>query len=170
MVAALDPTPARRAAPRAPIVAILVALTLVGCSGVVSSPPPTAGREGSAALELKATWARCHQMGACVYSLALTTPEGVRSVALERANSTGDTGPLTPGAGFPARLAGGSYDVTLVSTMLGDTIEPNGSITVLGEEASCTATFDVGPQTSVVQLIAAFTPGRCTVEAREDPG
>ena len=148
----------------------IAALLLLGAITACSTEPVTTvvptPREADlvATFELVGTWERCHQMGACVYHLELAAPHGTVTADLERAGAQFESGPLVPGPGFPSRLAAGPHTLTLVSTMLGDTIEPNGSQTVLGEEARCDADFVVRPERSGIVARVAFTPGACTIE------
>jgi hypothetical protein len=100
-------------------------------------------------------------MGSCIYRAELVTSEGRRSIDLQIAG--GDA--LLPGPGIPAELPSGSYELEFVSTMLGDTIEPNGSVTVLGEEARCKVEFSVDPgEQAAFHAAVAFVPGTCTIE------
>jgi hypothetical protein len=146
---------------------MLLVVTVVTACGdrpvatVVATPSEA---ELVATFEIVGTWERCHQMGACAYHLELAARHGTATADLEQAGAQFETGPLIPGPGFPSRLAAGPHTLTLVSTMLGDTIEPNGSQTVLGEEARCEAEFVVGPERSRITATVAFTPGACTIE------
>ena len=100
-------------------------------------------------------------MGSCIYHAELVSSEGRRSIELQTAG--GDA--LVPGPGIPASLPVGSYALEFVSTMLGDTIEPNGSVTVLGEEARCTVQFSVNPADKVeFHAAVSYVPGKCTID------
>ena len=140
-----------------------MATALVGCG---ASPAPTKlpasadFRSGSATLEIEGTWVSCHQMGSCVYHAELVTSEGRRSIELQ---TVGDA--VVPGPGIPAELPVGAYALEFVSTLRGDTIEPNGSLTVLGEEARCEVQFSVDPGDLVAfHAAVAYVPGKCTVD------
>ena len=149
---------------RAIVTAAIAAGAVLGCQpGPGSSAPPATASPppGSATLEITGTWAPCHPMGSCVYRAELVTAEARRTIDLRIA--AGDA--LVPGPGIPAELPAGSYELEFVSTMLGDTIEPNGSVTVLGEEARCTVQFSVGPgEQAAFHAAVAFVPGTCTIE------
>ena len=143
---------------------IIVAFALAAC-GPAATPSPTRETLVEVAdFEIDGTWQRCHQMGACEYHLELDGPDGIRTAELERLGAVGDSGPFAPGEGFPGRLVAGEHTLTLISTMFGDTIEPNGSVTMLGEEARCETDFTVDETTTIVQAKFAFVPGSCTVE------
>ena len=141
------------------IVAAVAACTV---NAVESQTPTVEVLQPVAGFVLDGTWERCHQLGSCVYRLELTGPEGVTTVDLEPAGV--DAGRLIPGPGFPARLTLGSYNLTLVSTMLGDTLEPNGEQTVLGEAARCEAQFLVDAEMAEFTARVRFKPEMCTVE------
>ncbi len=146
------------------VAAVAIAATVAACTAdPVETPPPTVEAPAPmAGFVLDGTWERCHQLGACVYRLELTGPKGVETVDLEPVGA--ESGRLVPGPGFPARLALGSYNLTVVSTMLGDTLEPNGEQTVLGEEARCEAQFLVDNEMAEFTARVRFAPERCTVE------
>jgi hypothetical protein len=142
-----------------------ILLAIAGCSTGPTTPPlgpPTA----AAALEVRAEWAPCHQMGACVYSAELVGPDGGSSTA---GFDVQQGGLAVIGPGLPAELRDGEYRLTLVSMMLGDTIEPNGAQTVLGEDARCTTQFTVGPGALKVAVTGSFRPGLCAVSVSEAP-
>ena len=147
--------------------AVLTALAVaaVAACGPAASPSPTReSLEAVADFTIDGTWQRCHQIGGCEYHLELDGPDGIRTAELVRLSAQGDSGTFAPDEGFPARLVAGEHTLTLVSTMFGDTIEPNGSVTMLGEEARCEADFTVDEKTTIVQAKFAFVPGRCTLE------
>ncbi|HET9851686.1 MAG TPA: hypothetical protein VFP56_04180 [Candidatus Limnocylindrales bacterium] len=143
---------------------VLAAMVVLGCDATSdpgTAPPETTLPGASATLQIEGRWVACHQLGACIYRAELVSPEGRRPIDLQMVG--GDV--LAPGAGIPAQLAVGSYALEFISTMLGDTIEPNGSQTVLGEEARCTVQFDVEPAAMVeYRALVSFVPGKCTID------
>jgi hypothetical protein len=141
------------------------AFLLAACSQLATPSPSS---EGIATFQVTGTWQRCHQMGACKYTVDLATPTGVETVELLRLSAVDDAGALTPDAGLPAKLTIGAHALTVVSTMYGDTLGPNGEQTVLGEEARCSADFVVDGTTSRVMATVALVPGTCSVAIEMD--
>ena len=141
-------------------------MALVGCRALASASPSLP--PGTIPFEVTGTWERCHPMGACKYTIEISTPVGSSTVELVRLNGVGDAGQLVAEAGLPATLAPGPHDVTVRSTMYGDTIEPNGDQTALGEEARCTTSFAVAPGETSVHVAVALVPQQCTVTVSMD--
>ncbi len=137
-------------------------LVVVGCQAGASTAPSLA--VGTVPLEVGGTWERCHQMGACEYTIELATAQGSATAELVRLSATGDTGSLVVEDGFPAKLSVGAHEVTVLSTMYGDTLEPNGELTRLGEEARCFEGFVVAEGATRVLIEVSLRPGRCTID------
>lgn len=127
------------------------------------SPAPAAAK-----FEINGTWQRCHQMGACRYSVELTTPNGASTVELVRLDPGGEEGTLIAEDGLPATLHPGAHALTVVSTMYGDTIDASGNQTVLGEEARCSAAFAVSVGTTGVHGVVTLVPQSCTITVSMD--
>ncbi len=102
-------------------------------------------------------------MGACRYTIELTTSEGATAVELVRLNAVADRGDLVAEDGLPVKLAPGPHRFVVQSMMYGDTIEPNGEQTVLGEEARCETTFDLQPGLMEVHVDVRLVPQSCTI-------
>ena len=142
-------------------IAVFVALLCVACGPARPSGTPV---QPVADFRIDGKWQRCHELGTCVYQLVLQGPDGEHRGDLEVQNAGAQQGPLVLGPEFPARLVPGPHTLTLISTMLGDTIEPNGEQTVLGEEARCSTRFTVTEKSVIVNATFEFVPQRCAVE------
>lgn len=141
-------------------------VTVVGCRAFASAAPSLP--PGTIPFEVTGTWERCHQMGACKYAIEISTRVGSSTVELVRLNAVGDAGQLVAEEGLPSKLSPGPHELTVISTMYGDTIEPNGEQAVLGEEARCTTSFAVAPGETSVHVFVALVPQQCTVTVSMD--
>lgn len=151
---------------RTSLMTAALALASLGCAPTPASPSPsptTGPPIGS--LQIRGTWIACHQMGECRYSAELRASTGTSTAPLE-ARSDGE---LRLHPGIPDQLPAGNYEIELIATMYGDTIEPNGSQTVVGTDARCEAAFRVGPGRSVTIVTATFTPTLCTLDLEQQP-
>ncbi len=146
------------------LVGLLLASAACSTEPSSSVPPTTQPDAAMADFVVVGQWERCHQMGSCVYRLDVSTAFGTLSGDLEQIGAMANSGALAPGQGIPARLPLGPTTVTFTSTMLGDTIEPNGEQTVLGEEARCELDFIVDTEMAEFTARVAFEPGKCTIE------
>jgi hypothetical protein len=148
----------------------LAVLGLLVASAACSTDPVSSGRPGNqpdaamADFAVGGQWQRCHQMGMCVYRLDVSTPGGTISGELEPIGAMANSGALAPGNGIPARLPLGPTTLTFVSTMLGDTLEPNGEQTVLGEDARCEVELVIDTELAEFSARVTFAPGKCTIE------
>jgi hypothetical protein len=82
-------------------------------------------------------------------------------VELVRLSAEGESGDLVAEQGLPTELAPGAYELVLLSTMYGDTIDAFGNQTVLGEDARCQVPFRIDAGTVGLEVIVNFQPGTC---------
>ena len=147
--------------------AFLAILVVVGACQTLGKPSPSLS-EGTVSFDVTGTWQRCHQMGACKYTIEIKRQGDSATAELVRLNAPGDEGQLIVEDPFPATLAPGPHEVVVLSTMYGDTIEPNGEQTSLGEEARCETAFEVAAAETGVHIVVALVPGTCTLTVSMD--
>lgn len=144
-----------------------LAILVAGACQTLAKPSPSLS-EGTVSFDVTGTWQRCHQMGACKYTIEIRRQGGSSTTELVRLNALGSEGQLIVEDSFPGTLAPGPHEVVVLSTMYGDTIEPNGEQTSLGEEARCESAFEVAAAETSVHVVVTLVPGICTVTVSMD--